>query len=146
MKIRLSFRSFDDDFEHPTTKAILDRVPNAYEVTEWYEHIFKSRGETISNKAILNDKGEPELITIRTPLKPDDSTSAYFGNGSLFWFKEGRNHKQIDDKTWSRELSDSNWYVDVETLEQLEQLFNKQDFDFSYDKDHNEYELVLYNF
>jgi hypothetical protein len=120
---------YKDEYIHPEIAPI----NGAYEVSEWTKQIFYEPFTlVIRHKAILDDNGQPKLVTDKLPKEPNKD-----------WFEYGKNHKQIDSNKWEREIEDKYWVIDIESLEQLEDIIISRNGELSYDDYNKEFVLRL---
>lgn len=117
MKFKLMKNDGDDIYSHNEQP-----FKAAYCTTETKTEQYKPTGETWTWKAVLeyDEKEQPQAVMkkIVTPAKPEN-----------WWYHRGQNHQQIDkvNNIWQREVVETSWYIDFETLEELEE-FCKDDY------------------
>lgn len=122
MKFRLGiYKSFDGDTwveYHAATCA----VEGAYSEDEkrvdrekiWYHNL---------PCAVLDDDGNPIIKYERVPSKPSDA-----------WLGHGFNHREEGDYRL-RDVTIRNWYIEFETLEQLEEFAKEHDAEITFGDD-----------
>lgn len=103
--------NFDEyrDFIFPGKQPVQNSYPE--DITEKFTY-YSSKNELWTWKAVLvfdeNNQPRAEMQKIVEPKPPDE-----------FWFKHGKNHRQIDSKNWEKEITTTHWYIDIDTLENL---------------------------
>lgn len=112
MKFEILIQDLQDeylDFMFPDKQP----VKNSYseDITE-ISRYNSGKNELWTWKPILvideNNQPKAEMQKIVEPKPPDE-----------YWFKFGKNHQQIDDKNWQKEITTTHWYIDIDTLENL---------------------------
>lgn len=94
-----------DDYYHDFDP---ERISGAYRETKWVKSRWHEEGCTIHQKAVLNEAGEPVIKSWKEDRKPEKA-----------WFKDGRNHVQVEQYVWEKEVERGYIYIDIDTLDDL---------------------------
>ncbi len=123
MKFRLIKRDdsrYGDDYYNDFNTTI----PGAFRETEWKPEGWRNEGCTIKHCAVLNEQGKPVIVVDRIDFKPEKA-----------WFKEGRNHHQVERYLWRREVERGYIYINLNTLEDLIAFMRQYNADLEVEDD-----------
>lgn len=126
-EIRLKFQILVHDEYLDWSIPDKQPVPNSYSKDITTRETYNSGKNEIWSwqpKLVYDENGKPKA-TIEKIIKPKPPEE--------YWFNHGKNHKQVDEKNWTKETTVTYWYIDIIDLEHLFNFMKEYNAVIEYD-------------